>query len=51
MKKKKKEIKIYKLCFKYSMGCKWCPRQQKCEKEIEKERKNVIQEKGAEKEC
>jgi hypothetical protein len=39
--KKKKEENIIHLCFKY-YNCKLCPRQEKCEKEMEKDRKNVI---------
>lgn len=29
----KKEIKVDKLCIKYSYGCKWCPKYAKCNKD------------------
>lgn len=35
MKKKKKE-RLF-LCFKYGSNCKFCPRNKKCEEEIERE--------------
>ena len=47
---KKKRENIIHLCFRY-YTCKLCPRQEKCEKEIKKDRKNVIQEKGAKKDA
>ena len=39
---------IIHLCFKY-YTCKICPRQQKCEKEMKKDSKNVMKKKGARK--
>ena len=46
MMKDKKEIKVGKLCVKYSYSCKRCPRYAKCEEEIrllnKRQRKNEI---------
>lgn len=30
---------FFELCIKYSFSCKRCPRNEKCEKELEKEKK------------